>query len=313
MSYDLKIMAKAAYMYYKEKLSQVEIAERLKVSKYQVIRLIQMAEKNELVQITIIDPDANASSYEKELERKYQLSGAIVVENKGLSDQELKSKLGQAAAKYLLNAIKDGDVIGISWGSTINEMVASLPQKTTRSIRVVQLIGANHQMSTQLSSHDIARRFAQKFGVEPHLLFGPAIVINRETRDVFVSDRSIKRVFDLFKKTTVAIFGIGTPESEGFKNSEYINKTDIRAIMKCRPVGDVINHFYDVSGKLCRYNLEDRLIAIPVEDLLEVPYRLAIAGGLNKVEAILGAIRGKFANILITDTTVAEKLTEASL
>jgi deoxyribonucleoside regulator len=308
MSYDTNLMIKVATLYYKDKLSQLKIGQKLKISKYQVIRLLKMAEKNNVVQINIIDPVVNLTDLEDELENRFELSRVIVVENKGLSDTELRSKLGQVASKYLLEIIKEEDIIGISWGSTLNEVINNLPSKINRNIEVVQVVGANLQSSIQLSSHDIAKRFAQKFGVEPLLLFAPAIVGDKKIRNLLINDLSMKKIFDYFKKINMVIFGIGTLTSEAFLKSGLITDTDINFLEESHAVGDVINHFLNIEGKICYKDLEDRLIAIPAQDLKKVPYRIAVAGGSFKSEIILGAIRGKYLNILITDQTAAEKI-----
>jgi len=102
MSYDIKLIVKVSNLYYKDNLKQESIARKLKVSKYQVNRILKRAIKSGIVQINIIDPTVNISNLEEKLEKKFNLKRAIVLENFGLSDLELKSKLGQAAAKYLL-------------------------------------------------------------------------------------------------------------------------------------------------------------------------------------------------------------------
>ena len=54
------------------------------------------------------------------------------------------------------------------------------------------------------------------------------------------------------------------------------------------------------------------IIAMPVKTLLKVPYSIGVAGGKEKADAILGALRGKYVNILITDNTAAEKILKLS-
>ena len=51
---------------------------------------------------------------------------------------------------------------------------------------------------------------------------------------------------------------------------------------------------------------------MPVKELLGVPYSIGIAGGELKAEAILGAIRGSYINILVTDSSAAEKIMDIS-
>ncbi|MDZ7837829.1 MAG: sugar-binding domain-containing protein [Actinomycetota bacterium] len=185
MTYDIKLMVKVASLYYRDGLTQEDISTKLKISKYQVNRILKRAINIGVVQINIIDPTQGLSSLEEKLEKKFDLKRAIVVENSGLSDKELKSKLGQAAANYLLEIIKDGDIIGVSWGTTINEVINHLPSKINKQVEVVQITGGIHQLSVNLNCHDIARRFASRFGVNPHLLYAPAIVDTKESHDLF--------------------------------------------------------------------------------------------------------------------------------
>jgi lsr operon transcriptional repressor len=51
-------------------------------------------------------------------------------------------------------------------------------------------------------------------------------------------------------------------------------------------------------------------VAIPLEDIKKMQNVIGIAGGLNKVEAILGALRGGYIKILITDELTALKIVE---
>ena len=311
MSYDTKLMVKIANLYYKDNLKQESISRKLKVSKYQVNRILKRAIKSGVVQINIIDPTINISSLEEKLEKKFNLKRAIVVENFGLSDLELKSKLGQAAAKYLLEIIKDRDVIGISWGTTINEVINYLPSKIGKLVEIVQITGGSHELSINLNCHDITRRFASKFGIEPHLLYAPAIVDSKKMHDLLINETSIKKTFEYFSKLTIAIVGIGAMYPKIISTlikTGHISNSDLKSLKKSKAVGDVYSHFFDIGGKVCDSNLSGRLVAMPVEDLLKVPYSVGIAGGKLKAEAILGAIRGNYINIIVTDSTAAEKI-----
>ena len=66
--------------------------------------------------------------------------------------------------------------------------------------------------------------------------------------------------------------------------------------------------FFDRDGNICDSDLTGRLIAMPVKELLKVPYSVGIAGSELKAEAILGAVRGNYINLLVTDSTAAEKV-----
>jgi len=315
MAYDTKLMVKVANLYYKENLKQESIARRLKVSKYQVNRILKKALNSGMVQINIIDPAKNISDLEDRLEKKFKLKRAIVVENFGLSDTELKAKIGQAASRYLLDIIKEGDTIGVSWGTTINEVINYLPTKINRSIEVVQITGGSHELSIDLNCHDITRRFASKFGVKPHLLYAPSIVDTKKMHDMLLEETSIKKTFKNFSKLTIAMVGIGAMYPRVISTlvkTGHISGIDLESLKASGAVGDVYSHFFDIDGKTCDSKLSERIIAMPVKELLRVPYSIGIAGGELKAEAILGAIRGNYINILITDSNAGEKILEIS-
>ena len=59
--------------------------------------------------------------------------------------------------------------------------------------------------------------------------------------------------------------------------------------------------------------LDDRLITTPLETLAEQKNVIGVAGGANKVSAIIGALNGKFLDILVTDQDTAELIIKRSL
>jgi DNA-binding transcriptional regulator LsrR (DeoR family) len=50
---------------------------------------------------------------------------------------------------------------------------------------------------------------------------------------------------------------------------------------------------------------------VPLEHLKKIPRAIGIAGGKPKFRAILGALRGRWINVLITDQFTAKRLTMA--
>ena len=67
----------------------------------------------------------------------------------------------------------------------------------------------------------------------------------------------------------------------------------------------------DASGREVKGALKGRVIGIDLESLRRVPRSVAICGGKKKFTAILGALRGKWVNTLITDQYTAQRLVKA--
>jgi deoxyribonucleoside regulator len=311
MAYDFKLMVKVATLYYKDRLTQDEIAQRIKVSKYQVNRILKRALEAGIVQITINDSMSGITDLEDKLEKTFGLKRAIVIDNNGLSDKELKVKMGQATAGYLMEIIKNRDVIGIAWGTTVNEVINHLPRKINKNIKVVQVTGGIHQLALNLNCQDIARRLADKFDVEPHLIYAPAIVESKNLRDLLLREQSIRDTFKFFKDISIALVGIGAiskKTTSTLVETGSINEEELKKLKNQSAVGDVFSHFIDINGNIVDKSIDSKMITISTDDILKIPYLIGVAGGESKAEAVLAAMRGKYVNILVTDSGAASGL-----
>ena len=60
--------------------------------------------------------------------------------------------------------------------------------------------------------------------------------------------------------------------------------------------------------QLVEHSVNKRIMSIPIEQLRDVPLRVISAGGIEKVEAIFGAIKLIDCNVLITNEDTAKAL-----
>jgi len=307
MAYSKELLIEVSLLHYKNKLRQESIAKKLNISKSQVTRILKRANEVGIVQINIVDPNKNYEELEIKLAGKFNLKKAIVIENLGLSDKELDDNLGHAASNYLQDIIKDGDIIGVSWGTNINEVINNLPDIFDRNLEVIQLTGGIKGTNYQ----DSARQLASKFGIQPHSLFAPAMISSKITRDLLVREKSIREIFEFFKKLNIALVSIGSTHhktTSTLVKSLHVSEDELKYLVNKGAVGDVCMHFFDINGVIIDNNIGGKVIAIPAKDLIEVPYSIGIAGGTRMAEAIYGALKGKFINVLITDYVTAQKV-----
>ena len=75
-------------------------------------------------------------------------------------------------------------------------------------------------------------------------------------------------------------------------------------------VGDILLRFFDENGKPVKGPLSSRVVSMSLEQLARVNRAIAVAGGARKYKAILGALRGKWINVLVTDRCTAERLVQ---
>ena len=300
-------------MYYLSDVSKTEIGKRLGISRFRVSRLLEQARQEEIVRIQIVEPVSTFADMEEQLEERFGLHHAVVVNQSDQSDHASVRAIGNAAAERLVNLLSDGDVLGVTWGATVNEVVNALPPRSDLDLEVVQTTGGLNQMAISVNAMDLARRVAAIYDAKCYVLHAPAMVSNLAARDVLFEDNGIHVTVEMFDKVTVALSGIGafsTRTASNLIKTGYFSDEDLARLKERKVVGDIYGHFFNINGQCCDPELEERIIGMSIDQLKEVRYSIGVAGGTHKSLAILGALRGKLINILVTNYATASDILE---
>ena len=105
--------------------------------------------------------------------------------------------------------------------------------------------------------------------------------------------------------------GIGSPERGGstMVSAGYIDEKKLDEFVERGAVGDIALRYFNKEGNTEPFReFNDKVASIPLDQLKKVENRIGIGGGVEKVNAIKGAIRAQFINILITDVDCAQKM-----
>ena len=73
-------------------------------------------------------------------------------------------------------------------------------------------------------------------------------------------------------------------------------------------IGDICSRFYDRTGAPVEFEGSDRLIALPLAQLRELPTVVAVAAGPDKVAPLVAGARARFFDELVTDPLTAEQI-----
>lgn len=303
---DKRILTKVAHMYYDQNMTQQEIADKLLISRPSISRLLQKARQEGIVDIKVNYEDSY-TKLEDIIEKAFGLHEVIIIPTE--ENDLLKNYLAEAAARYLERVVKDGDIIGVSWGTTL----AKIPKyiKTTKkNVTFVPLIGGAGQTKLDVHSNAIAISLAKVFGGKGCLLHAPVTVESVDVKKTIVSDKNIKEVLELAAVSSMAVVGIGAPMAEDsiIRQTGYYNDEEFDKLKKIGAVCDICWTFIDAEGKVCPTELNERIIGISIENLKKIPIVLGVAGGISKHEAILAAVKGRYISVLITDEKTAEFL-----
>jgi len=304
------LMVKVAKQYFEDGMTQQEIATSLRISRSTVSRLLSRARELGIVQITIEVPPGIYPTLEKRLEQCFGLMEVIVIETRNYdSPSGIAVELGLAAAVYLERTIKKNDIIGFAWGMTMKAMTDAMQPQKVPGVKVFQMNGGLTPQMTDIHGTSLTRKLATRLGGDAYMLQAPGVVDNPQTQQLFMADTQVQQIFDLASDASMAFFGIGTIADDTlWGRAGLLSEEVTKELELLGAVGDIMSRFYDVNGQLVNSSLCRRVVGIPMEKLLEIDRRVGVAGGSEKFEAILGALKGGYINVLITDQKTAQKL-----
>ncbi len=308
---ELRLLAKVAHLYYEQGLNQSAIASRLDLSQATISRLLKRALTEGIVRITVSMPSGVFASLESDLQAKYDLKEAIVVDC-APDDESIQRSIGVAAAFYLENTVKSNEVIGISsWSATLLAMVDAMrPLPRSTGAQVVQILGGIGQSDAEVHATRLTDRLAKLVQGTARFLTAPGVVGSADARQILLDDPFVAGTIALFEQVTLALVGIGAVEpSRLLARSGNIFSADELDLLRNRgAVGDICLRFFDAGGQPVQVALNERVIGMTLAQLQKARRSVGIAGGQRKHAAIRGALAGGWVNVLITDRFTAEEL-----
>lgn len=305
-SVESDLLVRIAWLYYEEGLTQDQIAQRFSLSRSKVVRLLKKAKEEGIVTFHIKNPEGNCLALEKKLVSLFNLKDAMVVPL--VNQEKVRDTLGKAAAQYLERHLKDGQLLAIGWGRTIYKMAGYVRPGQFKNLRIVNLMGGL-TTSLSLNPYDIGGRLASVWGGECYYVYAPAIAASEKLCASFKSELTVKTALDMARFADFSLVGIGeTGRENTLTQMGYISLPETEILLKRGAVGNIMAQFFDIEGKKVDCELHRRIVSLPIEELRKMDNVIGAAGGENKVKSILGALRGGFIKILITDENTANAI-----
>jgi dihydroxyacetone kinase-like protein len=142
-------------------------------------------------------------------------------------------------------------------------------------------------------------------------LHAPAALSNKELRDALLSETIIQEQFARIRSCNKILFGVCSIKDNSLVfASGLTNVEESKYYISKGAVGVIAGRFYDADGTWIQGPLDDRLVGITLDEVRQIPTRIAVAGGTDKTAAMLGALRGNYINMLITDEQTALSILE---
>ena len=294
------LATKAAWYYYMEDNTQAQIAEVMGVSRAKVIRLLEEARAQGIVQFSFRKNDSQRVSAEQLLIDRFGLKDAFVVPTP-LDSSAINQSIAQGAAHYVSDHLREDGYLNIGYGDTVSRMLGFLAKNREESLNVVSLTGG--------VSYYLPSVGTTAYSMHLFLTPSPLVVSSRQVRDALLDEKSLQDVSTMTEYADMSVVGIGAAvEGATVLRNGILNEGELTVLKMQGAVGDVLNHFMDKDGNLIQTEIEDRVISTDLDKLRQLKNVVGVAGGKDKVSAIKAVLNGGYLNLLITDSDTAAEL-----
>jgi DNA-binding transcriptional regulator LsrR (DeoR family) len=302
-SEELDLMTEVARLHYLQGVNRVDIADRLKISRFKVSRLLEAAVSTGVVTITIRPTERNDQELSSALAQRFSLRSAQAVPVSSPEPDVLRARLGEAGANLLTEIVSVDDVLGFDAGRTVSHIadyLSSLP--ACEAVQLSGLAGA-----VQQTGLEILRRVTLISGGAAHPLYAPMLASDARSAATLREQPMIAATLECYERVTVAVVSVGAwmpPVSQVY---DRLTAEERSQLLAAGVVAETCALMFDRDGKAVPM-IDDRRVGISLQSLREVPNVIAIAGGEAKAPAILALLKSGVINGLVTDTAAARLL-----
>ncbi|MBV1757803.1 MAG: winged helix-turn-helix transcriptional regulator [Dethiosulfatibacter sp.] len=305
------LLISIAEMYYLKKMSQEEISQIIHLSRSNVSRLLKQCVEENIVEFKINKETSRTLMLEEHFAKKYSLKFMKIVPDYDNEDVT-KNEVGRVAAEFVQTIIHDNMKIGITWGSTLFNMVDTMKPliDTKKNVNVFQMLGGTGAKDINSDGRQLTQTLSDKLSAEPHVINAPLLVQSKVLRDLLLEEPLIQRHFAMMNDMDLVLMGIGciADENNAMYKAGHISLEDAREFFKAGAIADLGGHSINSAGQLCTTGISDKTIGLDLKTIMEAKTRMGVASGSQKIEPLKAVLNGEYLNALVIDETIAKGL-----
>ncbi|WP_297437395.1 sugar-binding transcriptional regulator [uncultured Clostridium sp.] len=242
------------------------------------------------------------SKLEQKVKELLNVRKVIVVPGNVRSDKSVLPDLGKAASVYTSKTVKNNDVIALTGGSAVKELIDSFPK--VQNIHGILVVPARGGMGKKVETqaNTLAANLSDKLKGSYKMLHIPENVSSQILESLYEQE-DIKDVINYIKSANILIYGIGRADKMVLKRG--ISEEIQNKLLESGAVGEAFGCYFDDESKVISISASP---GININSLQNVREEIAVAGGDDKVEAIIATLYNNNKAVLVTDECAAEKI-----
>ncbi|MBE8597730.1 transcriptional regulator LsrR [Xenorhabdus sp. BG5] len=298
-----ELMARIAWFYYHDGLTQGDIGELLGLSRLKVSRLLEKGRQSGVIRVHINSRYEGCLELENALQKRFNLKQVRVLPT--LDGMNLNARLGIGAAHLLMTLIEPHQLLAIGFGETPMCTLQYLSGFiSSQQIRLVTLSGGVGPYMTGIGQLDAACPVS--------IIPAPLRASTQQVAATFCEERSVRDVILAACAADTAIVGIGAikqKQNATIMRSGYISDGEQLMFGRKGAIGDILGYFFNMEGELVSdIDIHQELIGISLPEMKTIPNVIGVAGGIEKADAIVAALKGGYINSLVTEEQTAKAM-----
>lgn len=304
-----RFLARVAWAYHVENLTQGEVATKLGVTRLKVNKALAAARKRGLIRISFDTAYAPCIDLEARLCARFGLARAHVAPRPE-QEEDVQASVGAALGSVLGDVLGDPAVklFGMAWGNTLNIATRFTPPLDRGDLEIVSVMGGLTRGS-DLNSFEITTRLAHLVGARHSFLTAPLYAGSRESRDTIMGLDVFTEVLDKIRSANAIALAAGDISTRSLLMRDALPAdVAMEELIAAGAVGDVLATVIDASGRPLPHPINERVIGIGFDDLRRIPNVILAAGGAHKVAVVRAILARGVVDTLVTEEGTAERL-----
>ncbi|EAR52712.1 putative transcriptional regulatory protein [Oceanicola granulosus HTCC2516] len=298
----------AAWCYFKDDMSQADIAARLGLSRSTVVNYLALARARGYVRVSLHPEIFRQREIAEELKRKFALKDALVVPGQPDDPAADLLRVARAAADWLPELLTAGDRLGVSWGETVYHISTEVEAIAIPGLDIVQLVGSR---ATPLgfAAETCSANLATAFSANCINLHAPLLVQSSDLAEMLRREPVIAAQLDAIRTCNKVLFAAGSVGSDSHVvRSGVVSEATLAAYQARGAAAVICGRFIDRDGNPIPGEIDARIIGTTIDEMRGKELGLLAAAGADKTEPTRAALRAGFTTHLVTCSEIAAGL-----
>lgn len=299
----IQLLGNLAQDYYLSKMAISDISKKYHLSRYLIMKYLDEAISSGIVDINIHTKYDRNVILERTLMHHFPINHLFVIKDP-TNPLERDEVVTSFAANQVQSLISNSRIVGLTWGETIYSILDHFNKQTGEQLIFTQFMGENMKYHSSAASMRMVQKAASKYDAPYYTIPGPLYILNNSARKALYKEPAFTAAFKSANQMDLVICGLGTLQSINSIAAWHDHITDIFPGVDTKAIaGMAFGRPFDIKGQFLIEDKKDKTFSLPLQQILQVPRRLAIVQRKTKYRAALGALRGGlFTDMILTES-----------